>query len=165
VHEDDFETIAELVNGKPRKSKWRSIEMKVIRLDAGRHLRHSDSPWFGSDALMFRPKAVAALIDLLEESGELLPLQCADAVLSVFNPRALVGALDSERASIERFSSGSIMAVNRYEFVPQIIADVAAFKIAELRVSPTFVTQRFVDRWADCRLSGLEFRQVWPAPR
>jgi len=44
-----------------------------------------------------------------------------------------------------------------------VVADNEIFKIPSLRVSPTFVSHRFVDRWKESGLTGLEFERVWAA--
>lgn len=54
------------------------------------------------------------------------------------------------------------MFVKRYVFRPDAIAGHDAFKISNLRVSPTFVSENFVTRWRNGGLSGLDFMQVWP---
>lgn len=47
------------------------------------------------------------------------------------------------------------------ELRPDVIGEIDIFKIPNLRVSPTFLSQRFVDRWKASGLTGLEFEQVW----
>jgi hypothetical protein len=165
--ERDFEVIATLVNGVARKSQWRAIDVSIIQQDDGRRLQRSDSPWFGADALILRPSAVAALGELLEACGELLPLTCRDSPVCIFNPRSLTGALDEQASSLTRFSSGRIMSVERYAFRSEVVEGVHAFKISELRVSPTFVSRAFVNRWKRAGLVGLEFLERWrgaPSP-
>lgn len=51
--------------------------------------------------------------------------------------------------------------IQRYAFRADVIGEVAVFKIPNLRVSPTYLSQRFVDRWKASGLQGLEFREVW----
>jgi hypothetical protein len=157
----DHERITQLINGEPRATGWSPIRMKLVTKDLGKNLRASDSPWYGSHALIFRKHARAVLSDLLNQYGELLELSCQEAELVVFNPTRVLDALDEEKASVERFSSGRIMIVNRYVFRREVIQDIDIFKIRSLRVSPTFVGPRFVESWRSAGLDGLEFRPVW----
>jgi hypothetical protein len=162
VRPEDYETIAVLINGERRAASWRPIPIKVIREDQGRTLTYADSPYLGSDALIFRPRAIEVMEPLLSKNGELLPLMCEGTELFVFNPVRLEDALDEAESDVERFSGGRIMMINRHVFRPDVIAGIDAFKIPNLRVSQTYVSETFVTRWNNGGLSGLDFKQVWP---
>lgn len=158
---NDFETLRVQINGMPRRVTWRPIRMQLIREDEGKKLMVSDSPWLGSHALIFRKPAIEKLAGLLEEYGELLPLTCSEAELFVFNPTRVLDALDEQASSVMRFSNGRIMRITRYVFKPAIVAGSHIFKIANLRVSPTFVDEHVVKAWASAGLRGLAFDKVW----
>jgi hypothetical protein len=160
VNQDDFETINVQIKGEPRQATWKPIKMRLIKENEGRMLLPSDSPWLGSHALIFRPSVIEVLGSLLWEYGELLPLSCRDADVSIFNPSRILDAFDEAASSVLRFSSGRIMIVNRYVFRPEVISGVEIFKIPNLRVSPTFVSERFVERWNSGGLAGLGFKRV-----
>lgn len=161
VRDDDFETFNRLINGALSAEDWMPVRVEIIRSDMGTKLAESDSPWLGSHAMIFRPNVVEVLGTTLKGNGELLPLVCSDAELVVLNPTHVVDALDEEKSSITRFSSGKIMMIQRYVFRADVIAGIDIFKIPNLRVSPTFVSQRFVDQWNTAGLKGLEFHLVW----
>lgn len=160
VKQADFEMINMKVNGTPRQSSWKPITMRLIREDQGKRLVTSDAPWLGAHALIFRPNVVEALGPMLQRGGELLPLACTE-VLIMYNPTHLVDALDEAASSVLRFSSGRIMMIQRHVFRADVIREFDVFKIPNLRVSPTFLSHRFVDRWKATGLKGLEFKQVW----
>lgn len=160
VEEQDFETLNSRINGDSCQATWQPLHMKIVTEDEGTELQRSDAPWLGSHALIFRHSALDKIGNLLERSGELLPLISNDEELFVFNPLQVRDALDEDLSSLMRFSNGRIMRVNQYVFRPEVVGDVDFFKIPNLRVSPTFVTQRFVDAWSDARLCGLRFRRV-----
>jgi uncharacterized protein DUF1629 len=161
TRQEDFEAINTQVDGSPRKSTWRPMAMRIIQEDEGKHLRESDAPWLGSHALIFRRRAIEALEPLLSESGEFLPLDCGEVNISMFNPRCATDAFDEGASSVLRFSSGRIMAINRYVFRPEAVGELHAFKISSLRVSPTLLSREFVERWRSSGLKGLDFREVW----
>ena len=158
--DDDFETIDSLIDGTPRRAMWSPIEVSLVRIDEGRRLAESDAPWLGSQSLIFRPAVLDHLSGVLINHGELLPLACSDADLSVYNPRA-VDALDESASDIMRFDDGRIMDIAGYVFKPDVIDGLDVFKLANLRASPTFVSPRFVDRWNKAGLRGLQFDKVW----
>jgi hypothetical protein len=164
VSQDDFETINVGIDGTPRHSSWKPIAMELIHEDRGHKLAKSDSPWLGAHALIFRSSVIAALGAMLSEWGELLPLRCSEAELVLYNPIRVVDALDEAASSVRRFTDGRIMFIQRHAFRADVIGDLDVFKIPNLRVSPTFLSQRFVDRWNASGLKGLEFKEVWAAP-
>lgn len=163
VDSADFETIKRKVNGVPRRDSWAPIRMQLIREEwDGRSFMESDAPWLSGDALIFRPHAVQAMAPLLAPHGEFLPLDCDEAELFVFNCTRVVGALDEDSSELERFSSdGTISWIRRHVFRPEVVRDVPVFKLANMRVSPTYVNEEFVTRWNEAGLRGLIFPQVW----
>lgn len=161
VDQNDFERINVQVNGMSRLLDWKPPRMRLFRTNEGRALIESDSPWLGEHALIFRPRVVEALGWTLQEYGELLPLACSEAKLVMYNPTRVIDALDEAASSVQRFPGGRIFLIDRHVFRANAIGDTDVFKIPNLRVSPTFVSHRFVDRWNESGLSGLEFSQVW----
>jgi hypothetical protein len=161
VEQDDFETINVQINGAPREQTWRPMAVELVHEDEGKRLARSDSPWLGSYALIFRKAALGDIQAVLETNGELLPLRCSEAELVIHNPTQILDALDESASSVIRFDNGRIMMIQQHAFRRDVIRDVDIFKIPNLRVSPTFVSQRFVDQWQDSGLTGLEFEQVW----
>ena len=83
VHEGDFETIKVQIDGSRRGQEWSPPQMRLVSEDDGKSLLESDSPWLGSDALIFRKRALQRVGAFLEEHGELLPLRCPDADLAI----------------------------------------------------------------------------------
>ena len=162
VEEADFETLHTLINGKRRRKKWRPVAMKVINRDRGKTLAYSDSPWWMSNALIFRPAAVEKLESILLENGELLPVGGSAAGLSIWNPTNVIDALDRKRSEIWTFDDGRLMHVVRYAFRSRPLKNLDVFKIPDFRVSPTFVSERFVQQWKKAGLRGLKFKKVWP---
>jgi hypothetical protein len=161
VRKDDFERINIEVNGASRAEMWKPIAMHVIHEDQGHKYLRSDSPWLSSHALIFRSGAIIALGELLRLNGELLPLACSEADLVMYNPTKVLDALDEEASTLVRFDSGRIMMIRKYVFRSEVIEGIDVFKIPNLRASPTFLSQRFVNRWNESGLKGLEFKQVW----
>ena len=159
--QEDFETLNVTIDGTPRQGTWLSPPMRLIREDQGQTLAESDSPWLGSHALIFRQQAIRELEALLLSYGELLPVACSEPNLVIFNATRVLDALDEQASGLLRFSSGRIMRITRYAFRPDIVSGIDLFKIPSLRVSPTFVSERFVSRVQAAGLRGLVFDKVW----
>lgn len=160
VDEGNFETLNVQIDGAQRGQTWTPLQMRLVREDEGKPLMESDSPWLGSHALIFRKRALDRVGAFLEEHGELLPVGCPDADLAIFNPR-VVDAFDEATSSVLRFSNGRIMRIMKHVFRADVVAQTSAFKIPNLRVSPTFVGERFVELWDSTGLKGLDFKKVW----
>ena len=124
-------------------------------------LAESDSPWLGTHALVFRRHALYDLEAILLSYGELLPVDCAEAELFILNVTNVQNALDEKTSGILRFSDGRVMRIARYAFRPDVISGVDIFKIPNLRVSPTFVSERFVERFKSAGLRGVVFKKIW----
>lgn len=161
IDSGDFDVFTSLINGESRKSTWRPIPMKLVSQDVGVAALYSDSPWLGEHALIFRIPVKEALGELLTANGELLPLDCSEADLVVFNATKIVDALNEEESTVSRFSGGEIYWIKRYVFRPEVVDGVDIFKIPNLTASPTFLSERFVDTWNACGLVGLDFLPVW----
>jgi hypothetical protein len=161
VAESDFETIHVLLNGYPRGRSWTPLKMRIVSTDEGRSLMQSDAPWLGGHALAFRSKAVVALQPLLDRYGELLPVSCNGCDVKIYNSTRLVDALDLDLSIVRRFANGRVMGVEQYCFREDALRDIQIFKIPNLRVSPTFLREEFVELWSSKGLKGLSFTRVW----
>lgn len=161
VRQEDFDAVATILNGLHRAKEWVPIVMQLVREDGDKALCESDSPWLGAHALIFRSHAADAMRTMLMDHGELLPLTCQGANLLIYNATRVIDALDERESDVQRFRDGRIIMIQRYVFRGDPIAGVDVFKIPSLKVSPTFVSQRFVDRWGAVGLKGLGFKKVW----
>jgi hypothetical protein len=161
VDPKDFETVTLLCNGQPRRHEWVPLRFHCVRKDEGKILRRCDSPWLGDDVLVVRETVVSCLGDLLNEYGELLPLDVPGESLWLFNATRVIDCLDHEQTQVTRFSSGRLMSIDRHVFRPEAIAGVMIFKIPDLRSSSLYFARDFVELWRDTKLTGLDFDLVW----
>ena len=161
AEDDDYLRILDTFNGTSHQSTWKPVAVTIVHESMGRRLGRSDAPWYGSNAMVFRLRTAEILVPLLVQYGELLPLQCDEADLVIYNVTNALDALDEKRSAIERFESGDIMEVMRYVFCPRVIGASQIFKLSNMRSSATFVGQAFVDLWNSSGLHGLVFDRVW----
>ena len=162
VNPDDFETITTQINGAPCLNGWKPLKMKLVKRDEGRDLSRIRRS-FGMVQMspFLRRGPFASLFLLLREYGELLKLICEESEVSIYNPTRVVDALDETISDIRRFDNGRIMMIYRYVFRADVIQNVHIFKIPNLRASPTFFSQHFVDIWKSAGLVGLDFDKVF----
>jgi hypothetical protein len=157
---EGYDAFAEL-DGSRRATTWEPVAVHRVVSDRGRRLRRSDFPWMMSHVLIMRQGAVDTLRDLLEANGELLPLSTDDDVeLFAFNAR-VVDALDEAGSSLTMFpGTHRIMHIKKIGFVKSAVEGVDLFRVPH-RATPTYVSERFVQRVNEAGLRGLDFIEAW----
>lgn len=158
VNSDDIIEFNRRFDGSSLKKTWTGKE--EFRF-APNKLPKGDTPGLSSHIPVFSPKAVEILADLLENSGELLPINCGGEDYFLFNVTLLLDALDEDASELERFSTGRIMDVLRYSFKKDKLIGTNIFKLPEMPLSYPYVTDAFVRRVKDSGLKGFEFRLEW----
>jgi uncharacterized protein DUF1629 len=160
--EADFDLFRSF-DGSARAKAWTPVPMRLVTEDEqGRPLRSSDGPWLGKHAPVLRLEASLALAPILANDGELLPLECDEAALVVFNTTTVLDALDLARSTVVRFpSTGRIMKVTSHVFRAERLRGVHAFKVPELLRGSVFVTDEVVSAAQAARLGGVGFRLAW----
>jgi hypothetical protein len=161
VSEENFEKINREIDGTTKSSSWTPMSVQLVKKDRGMSLNTSNAPWLGAHALIFRAESIPCVQDMLLNHGELLPLACRDENLFVYNVTNKIDALDEVASSLQRFGDGRVMFIKNYSFFDRVVEGIDIFKIPNLRVSPTFLSHRFVDKWNESGQKGLEFKQVW----
>ncbi|GAB4543985.1 MAG: hypothetical protein Tsb0020_55510 [Haliangiales bacterium] len=159
VDEEDCDLFYDL-DGTSRKDSWTPIQVKRAECEEPGDTLASDFPWFGSDVLIFRTRAVVALRDLLDRHGELLPLATEDDVKLFAFHAWVVDALDEERSKLLRIpDTGQIMYIQKPAFFEDKIRGLDIFRLS-FRARPTYVSERFVERVHQAGLVGLDFEHV-----
>lgn len=161
IDDDGFDRF-DRVNGKPQSKKWKPIRVQRIRATRREAGRPSDSPFvFASGVMVFRRSAIDALRDILDNYGELLPLQDAEGVeLYAYNPRAL-DALDHVLTRGSRDARGLISLARHHVFFPSMVEGVDIFRLKEEKAGSIYVGEKFLQRWKQAKLKGLDFYLAW----
>lgn len=149
------------LDGTPRRETWKPVRVKLLRKTSRRKLLSSDAPWHSTSNLIFRTSAIEKMKPILATHGELLPLECPDAELWVFNPTVVLDALDEQASVASRSIHGGIYLIDKHVFRVDVVAGVDIFRLANWRTGPTFLSDRFVDLWNASGLRGLEFKKLW----
>ncbi|HRI71360.1 MAG TPA: hypothetical protein PK156_44310, partial [Polyangium sp.] len=144
-----------------RAQTWKPVPVRRLAITPRGAFRPSDSPYFGGDCLLFRRSAVDALRDILDATGELLPLQDEGGVELFAHNTWAIDAFDHERADGSRDENGRILNATKHVFIPSVVDGVDIFKQACERAGAIFVSERFLSRWKQAKLKGLEFRLAW----
>ena len=153
--------LAPMMTGRALKDSWTAFEALMVRARGGMRLLESDAPNPSFPMLILRPAAVQAMKPILERCGEILPIHCADAAVSLFNVTTTIDALDEAASKVVRFPSGRIMVVERYVLRSDRLQGATVFKLPHGQGSPILVADEFVQTWERAQLRGLYFRKVW----
>ena len=160
VVSSDFLIISTLIHGDPLEGD-RLPSMQIIRENEEGEMRlRSDAPWLGGHVLVFRDSVSNKLNGLLG-SAKLYEFICDSERLFLCDPPLVENSVIQDKSAIDRFYDGRIMQIRKYVFNPEALQGRCIFKISEMRVSPTFVTQEFVDFWVSNKLVGLDFNLLW----
>lgn len=150
-------------DGHSMKAEWSPLEVALLRDEKEDHRERpqSDFPNLGGVVPVFSAHAIDTLRDLLTANGEVLPLRYREGNYFVYNPTRVVDALDEARSEIEVFkSSGRVMRIVRYEFYPERLQGLTAFRLSQ-RPTLVYVTEKFVQRVKDAGLIGFDFVPIW----
>lgn len=156
-----FEDVHLLANGSEPAESWNSLVLKFVRQDEVKELLSSDAPWLTSDVMVFKRNVIESIGNFLKDCGDIIPIKCEDDIIFAYKANIVLDALDEEASHLNRFKNGRVMMVKNYVFRREIIASADVFRITSLRVSPTFLSQRFVDFWKRSNLRGLDFKKIW----
>lgn len=161
VDDDGYDRLFDLKSSS-RSRAWEPIRVRRVRPSKREGFRASDSPWVCiSSALVFRRSAVDALRDILEKDGELLPLEDEEGVeLYAYNPRQ-IDAIDQQLSDGPRDAQGKLEGYGRHVFIPALVDGVDVFRLTSNEYGDIYVSDRFVKRWKQAKLKGLNFRVVW----
>lgn len=160
VDDADWEVFRSF-DGSSQLELWSPVRVRLGYSEAGMEYEPAPMPWMGSHVLVLKREAIDALGDYLGRWGELLPLECGDTELFVFNASRSVSALDEERSDVMRFGEGRIMKINRHAFDAAVIADVEIFKLTEMPRGSVYLTGDAVEVVEQSGLAGTDFELVW----
>jgi hypothetical protein len=137
---------------------WRPVKVQ------GRVQPFNDYPCVNS-VPAFSERAVAALRDVLEANGELLPLSSKLGKYYAYNVTTVADVLDPRRSDVLYFpSSRRATWIRRYEFRAAQLKGLTIFQIPEEPGQP-YVTDPFIARVEEHGLDGFDFAKVWPLPQ
>jgi hypothetical protein len=161
ANEDDFELLTTL-NGTRHKGGWTPLPMQLVTTnDRGAPRKLSDFPWLGADVPVLSDRARAVVEPLVERDAEFLSVACEGRSLWLLNVCTIVDALDMERSKVELFESGRIMDIEKHVFFAERLQGVDAFKLANDRRGPIYLSGRVVGAIHAAQLVGHRFRLVW----
>jgi hypothetical protein len=151
------------LDGTPHAADWDPPRLELLARDRGKALKYSDIPSYPTrGVVLLRPPAVEALGDLLRPDGELLPVLCDQADLTLFNCTRVIDALDEDRSTIARFRDGRIMMIESLALrAGAVPPGVNAFRLPQNPKAPVYFSQAVVDAARAAKLVRCNFELVW----
>ena len=152
-----------LFDGTPRNGKYPVPQ--GIRNRVGKEKRSNVLPDFTHIGLTpiptFSGRAVQALGDMLGCNGELAPIKMNEAMQYYgFNPTRIVDVVDEEKSTIAYFSSGRLMDIDHYVLRADAKELPPIFRIPQLVRNTTYVSDEFIARVNECKLTGFRFQPL-----
>ncbi len=163
VPEDDEGHQTLRFDGSSRAQGWEPVRVRTVTVDErGRPRAHTDMP-AGPGDLLLRPRALKQLGRVVQDYGEILPLQSDSDSVWVFNVTRLVDALDEERSDLLRSvePGNRILRVRKPVFRADCLKGLHLFKVRSHPMGITYFTDMFVDLVREHDLTGLDFKLVW----
>ena len=152
-----------LFDGTPRNGKYPVPQ--GIRNRVGKEERSNVLPDFTHIGLTpiptFSERAVQALGDMLSCNGELAPIKMDEAMQYYgFNPTRIVDVVDEKNSTIVYFPDGGIMDIDHYALRADTKELPPIFRIPQLVRSRTYVSDEFIARVNECKLTGFRFQPL-----
>lgn len=119
-------------------------------------LNKGDFPSFFAIGVIFSEKALQVLSPLIQNSIQVIPLQCEEGRFDLIHVSDVVDCLDLERSVVDYILGGDLIShVEHYEFKDlELLEGKGIFTIQGLRAS-TFVTDAFKALVEEHDLRGL----------
>jgi hypothetical protein len=131
---------------------------------SGRVRPYNDYPCVNLLIPAFSERAIAALRDMLEQNGELLPVTSSVGSYCAYNITTVADVLDCDSSEIDWYDDKSIVlpsSILRYEFRSEKLDELSIFRLVE-DPARIYVTNLFVERVRTHRLRGFVFHKLWP---
>jgi hypothetical protein len=148
-------------NTRPNLTSPIPVKVCSVNPRSKRPLRKSDS--LGQDSyLLFMAEAGRQFIEEHYSSQvQRYPCESTESEVWAYSITNMVAnALDLNRSEISYFSSGQIMSVDQFTFIPNVVASKGIFRINEAPVA-LLCDETFVAKWKSARLTGIEFCELW----
>lgn len=144
-------------DGTKRLDGWHPRQVKPIETD----LELGDAPGFTIP--VFSQKACDALMPLISNEVELLPLLCSKGAFYGINVIKVLNVVDYNNAVFRRFrDSTRIMAFQKYSFcLCDELKEANIFKIIDEPTRRAFVSERFKNAIDKYGLTGFNLRLIW----
>ena len=138
--------------------KWIPIHVN------GRVRKFNDYPCISVIIPAFSDRAVAALAEILNMNGELLPIHSALGTYYIYNCTTVANVLDIARSQVQWLEKpNDALEIRHHVFKSDGVNTLSIFRIPQM-ASRLYVTSSFVDRANEAGLKGFDFQRVWPLP-
>ena len=98
---------------------------------------------------------------MLSRNGELAPIKMNEAMQYYgFNPTRIVDVVDEKNSIIVYFPDGGIMDIDHYVLRADAKELPPIFRIPQLVRNTTYVSDEFIARVNECKLTGFRFQPL-----
>lgn len=148
-------------DGQSRRDEYNPIKVQLRRTDEnGRPLLRGDYPDFYGCTPCFSAEAATRMKGLLEQFGELLPLQCDGGKYFWYNVTTVYDCINWDKSEVVRLRSGRIIYVTQYCFIPERIASPSIFLAKGNEKIRLLVTPDVVSTFQAAGLRGMDIEKL-----
>lgn len=158
LHASDHDLdILEMVDGAPVSVHW--TPPSLVPDEAGGATGDRPSVLLGSCVPCLSLRAVEVLRVYLEDTGEVLPVDCDHEHLAIFNCTRFADVLDTTASDVKWSEDGSILWARQVAW-KQAAYNETFFRIPQMHGSPTFVTEKVRATIEQAQLRGFLFQRL-----
>lgn len=162
--ESDFRQMESLDGSVVIGERWKPLQAGLERsFKSGKQRQYTDFPPFLPHVPAVTGRAVLALGEDLARYGELLPLECDDCELYLYNITALADALDEELTEWRYLGGSSTRVIHRPAFLESRVPVDGFFKMPHLPGGGgVHLTESTLQRvLSTAGLQGFRYELVW----
>ena len=148
---------------KPRLDNWVAPKALFFASEnyEGQSEKLPDITTWAIGNLALNPNAHQVCKDLLESSGEFLPLIIDDEKYYMFNTLFVIPETGIDYSeSVDMIDSGVHIGQKNARFILPELGKNIIFKAPTNKLTYSFATQKFVDIYHEHKLNGLQFERV-----
>lgn len=143
------------------EKEWNNLSPLQRSLLRSGKLPKGDFPALSGIEVIFSARALQAVMPLIQQSVQIIRLQCEEDELYLIHVVDSIDCLDLRRSTVDYVLGGSLIShVTHYEFKNlELLEGKGIFKIQGVRVS-TFVTDAFKALVEEYNLQGLLWKPL-----
>lgn len=124
--------------------------------------------WSETSILVFSKEAVCVLNNILDESVEIIPLDCDDREYFILNVLSIIDAIDYTKSNFRKLDTGLVVGFDKYSFLEDEVKDKHIFKVLlnnKVYTTEIFVSETLKNIVEEHKLKGFKFIEVWDSEK
>ena len=145
------------------KELGNDFRYEQIELIEGKSKTDCPMFWSATGTPLISKYAAEVLCEVFGDDVELLPVQYGDEVYFIVNILAVLDAIDYERSTFRKLTTGLVVGLEEYKLIPKVIKNHKILKLVlngRTMATEVFVNQEFKYKVESSGLKGFKFVEV-----